>query len=59
MDKTVLSKEEVERLSQLQQQQNDLVFQLGQVEFQQNFLEKSKKEIYPSIFALPSTSNLI
>ena len=49
MEKTVLSKEEVEQLSALQQQQNDLVFQLGQVEFQQNFLEKSKKEIYQEL----------
>ena len=39
MEKTVLSKEEVEKLSNLQQEQNDLVFQLGQIELQQNFLE--------------------
>ena len=49
MEKTVLSKEEVEQLSALQQQQNDLVFQLGQVEFQQNYLEKSKKRNIPTI----------
>ena len=52
MEKTVLSKEEVEKLSAFQQEQNDLVFQLGQVEFQQNFLEKSKKEIYQQLEAL-------
>jgi hypothetical protein len=42
MEKTVLTKEEVEALASLQQQQNDLVYQLGQVEYQLGFFERQK-----------------
>lgn len=42
MEKTVLTKEEVENLTSLQQQQNDLILQLGQVEYQLGFLERQK-----------------
>ena len=41
-EKIVLTQEEIETLSQLQQQQNDLVFGLGQVEYQISFLNKQK-----------------
>jgi len=42
MEKIVLTKEEVEALASLQQQQNDLVYQLGQVEYQLGFFERQK-----------------
>ena len=34
----VLEKEEVENLTTSQQQQNDLIFRLGQIEYQLGFL---------------------
>ena len=43
-EKTVLSKEELENLTSLQQQQNDLIFNLGQTEYQLDFFENRKKE---------------
>lgn len=42
MEKTVLTKEEVENLTSLQQQQNDLILQLGQVEYQLGFFDRQK-----------------
>jgi hypothetical protein len=42
MEKQVLSKEEIETLSSLQQEQNDLVYQLGQVEYQLGFFDRQK-----------------
>ncbi len=42
MEKTVLTKEEIEQLASLQEKQNDFVIQLGQVEYQMNILEKQK-----------------
>jgi|11_taG_2_1085331.scaffolds.fasta_scaffold29103_2 hypothetical protein len=38
----VLTKEELENLTSLQQQQNDLIFGLGQVEYQLGFLTQRK-----------------
>jgi len=46
MEKTVLSKEEIEKLSSLQQQQDNFVIQLGQIEYQKNLLDQQKEEIY-------------
>ena len=45
MEKTVLTKEEVENLTSLQQEQNDLMFQLGTVEYQLGFLGRQKNTI--------------
>tara|TARA_B100000900_G_scaffold398393_1_gene399703 strand:- start:3423 stop:3671 length:249 start_codon:yes stop_codon:yes gene_type:complete len=45
MDKKVLTKEEIKELSLLQEEQNQLVLGLGNVEYQQNYLNKSKEEI--------------
>ena len=42
MEKQVLSKEEIETLSSLQQEQNDLIYQLGQVEYQLGFFDRQK-----------------
>jgi len=53
-EKTVLTKEEVEKLNLLQQQQNDLIFNLGQTEYQLEFFENRKKEIYQQLGALES-----
>lgn len=53
-EKTVLTKEEVENLTSLQQQQNDLIFNLGQTEYQLEFFENRKKEIYQQLGALES-----
>ena len=38
MEKTVLSKEEINNLSSLQQQQDTFIIQLGQIEYQKNML---------------------
>ena len=51
-EKTVLTKEEIENLASLQQQQNDLIFNLGQTEYQLDFFENRKKEIYQQLGAL-------
>tara|TARA_R110001599_G_C11798696_1_gene614606 strand:+ start:89 stop:337 length:249 start_codon:yes stop_codon:yes gene_type:complete len=42
MEKTVLSKEEIGNLSSLQQQQDTLIIQLGQIEYQKNLLDKQQ-----------------
>ena len=49
MEKTVLTKEEIQQLSSLQEKQSDFVIQLGQVEYQINILEKQKKSIKQQI----------
>jgi hypothetical protein len=51
---TVLTKEEVSNLTSLQQQQNDLIYNLGQTEYQLEFFENRKKEIYQQLGALES-----
>ena len=51
---TVLTKEEIKNLTSLQQQQNDLIFNLGQTEYQLEFFENRKKEIYQQLGALES-----
>jgi len=54
-EKIVLTKEEIETLSQLQQQQNDLVFGLGQVEYQISFLNKQKDDIKAQLNEIEQT----
>ena len=49
MEKTVLTKEEIEQLSSLQEKQSDFVIQLGQTEYQINILERQKKSIKQQI----------
>lgn len=49
---TVLTKEEIKDLTSLQQQQNDLIFNLGQTEYQLEFFENRKKEIHQQLGAL-------
>ena len=49
---TVLTKEELNDLTSLQQQQNDLIFSLGQTEYQLEFFGNRKKEIYQQLGAL-------
>ncbi len=49
MEKTVLSKEEIDNLSSLQQQQDNFVVQLGQIEYQKNLLDQQKENIYTNI----------
>ena len=53
-EKTVLTKEEIENLASLQQQQTDLIFNLGQTEYQLEFFGNRKKEIYQQLGALES-----
>lgn len=48
----VLEKEEVENLTTSQQQQNDLIFRLGQIEYQLGFLSKQKAEVNNQLKAL-------
>jgi len=52
MDQKVLEKEEIEKLSSLQEEQNQLILGLGNVEYQQTYLERSKKELYKQLEAL-------
>ncbi len=54
-EKIVLTQEEIETLSQLQQQQNDLVFGLGQVEYQISFLNKQKDDIKTQLNEIEQT----
>jgi hypothetical protein len=54
-EKIVLTKEEIETLSQLQQQQNDLVFGLGQTEYQISFLNKQKDDIKTQLNEIEQT----
>ena len=49
MEKTVLSKEEVEKLASLQEQQNNFVIQLGQIEYQKHLLDQQNKSIKDQI----------
>ena len=50
----VLTKEEIENLTSLQQQQNDLIFGLGQVEYQLTYSTKQKNLIQQQLEALES-----
>jgi|TARA_R100000081_G_scaffold57848_1_gene28571 hypothetical protein len=52
MDKKVLEKEEILKLSSLQEEQNKLFLGLGNVEYQLNYLEKSKKELQKQLETL-------
>ena len=54
-EKIVLTKEEIERLTSLQQQQNDLIFVLGQVEYQMSFLNKQRDNINQQLETLEQT----
>jgi len=45
MEKQVLTEEEVKSLTLLQQEQNDLLFQLGQVNYQLYFFEREKTRV--------------
>ena len=49
MEKTVLTDLERENLSNLQNIQNNLVIQLGQIEYQANLLSKQKEQILTQI----------
>jgi hypothetical protein len=49
MEKTVLTQEEIQQLSSLQEQQNDFVIQLGQVEYQKLLLKKQENSIKQQI----------
>ena len=49
MEKTVLTKEEIQQLSSLQEQQNDSVIQLGQVEYQKLLLNVQENSIKQQI----------
>ena len=49
MSKIVLTKEEINELISLQQQQNEFIFQLGQVEYQLNSFLKQKENIKNNI----------
>ena len=42
----VLTKEEIENLNSLQQQQNNLIYNLGQTEYQLKVFKDRKKNIY-------------
>ena len=45
----VLIKEEIENLTSLQQQQNNLIYNLGQTEYQLEAFENRKKNIYQKL----------
>jgi TolA-binding protein len=46
MEKTVLSKEEVAELKEIQDLQNNLLFRLGQIEYQLRNLNSDKESMY-------------
>ena len=48
----VLTKEEIKNLTSLQKQQNDLVYGLGQVEYQLTYFTKQKNLIQQQLEAL-------
>jgi predicted ribosome quality control (RQC) complex YloA/Tae2 family protein len=50
----VLSKEEIKNLTSLQKQQNDLIYRLGQVEYQLTYFTKQKTLIQQQLEALES-----
>jgi hypothetical protein len=50
----VLTKEEIKNLTSLQKQQNDLVYGLGQVEYQLTYFTKQKNLIQQQLEALES-----
>tara|TARA_R100001443_G_scaffold116206_1_gene136015 strand:- start:3888 stop:4136 length:249 start_codon:yes stop_codon:yes gene_type:complete len=49
MEKIVLSKEELDNLTQLQKEQNEFVLKLGQIEYQISTLEKFKRDLKNNI----------
>ena len=49
MENTVLTKEELKQLAELQQNQNDFVIQLGQIEYQIYLLNQQKESIKKNI----------
>lgn len=49
MEKIVLSKEELDNLTQLQNEQNEFVLKLGQIEYQISTLEKFKRDLKHNI----------
>tara|TARA_R110002020_G_scaffold188119_2_gene386751 strand:+ start:154 stop:402 length:249 start_codon:yes stop_codon:yes gene_type:complete len=49
MEKTVLTQEEIQQLSSLQEQQNDFVIQLGQAEYQKHLIKKQEDSIKQQI----------
>jgi len=49
MKKTVLTKEELNKLASLQKDQDNFIVQLGQIEYQINTLEKQKSIIKQNI----------
>tara|TARA_B100000575_G_C23088970_1_gene627724 strand:- start:943 stop:1191 length:249 start_codon:yes stop_codon:yes gene_type:complete len=49
MEKIVLSKEELDNLTQLQKEQNEFVLKLGQIEYQISTLEKFKRDLKQNI----------
>lgn len=49
MENTVLTKEELKQLAELQQNQNDFVIQLGQIEYQIYLLDQQKASIKKNI----------
>ena len=50
----VLTKEELENLTLLQRQQNDLIYELGQVEYQLTYFAKQKTLTQQQLGALES-----
>ena len=56
MEKTVLSKEEITKLSSLQQQQDTFIIQLGQIEYQKNMLDQQKHKINQQIESFDTTT---
>ena len=53
----VLSKEEVENLTSLQQEQNDFLFDIGQLEYQSKVIENRKQNIWAALQELEGKQN--
>ena len=59
MDKKVLTKEEIEKLASLQEEQNQLILGLGNVDYQLNYLKNSKEELYNKLRELETKQSQV
>ena len=59
MDKKVLTKKEVENLTSIQEEQNQLISGLGNIEYQIGYLNRSKKELQKKLEELETKQSQV
>ena len=57
METKVLTQEELTKLTNLQNQQNDLILNLGSIEYRMSLLEKNKEILKTRILELEKSNN--